>query len=169
MKVWSEHPSIKRFFDLGPTACLSRRLDNLDRGGNGLPNGISNPKIQIAIQNSSPTITAAFAPEHINQMLGKHVSAQSLAAPSFINSLRNSHRRGISLDPNFSYQSDRPSLLVPHQKNLQSNKISLQGPYKEKPPQRSAAYNFPTQASDRFKWIHVPFTHCGWVPVSNLI
>lgn len=169
MKVWSEHPSIKIFFDLGPTACLSRRLGNLGQGENGLLNGISNPKIQIAIQKSSPTITAAFAPQHVNQMLRKQASAQNLAVPSFTKPLRNGHIRRISLDPNFTFKSPRPRVLVPPQNNLQSNKLQFQGPHKEKPPQRSAAYNFPTHASDRFKWIHVPFTHCGWVPVSNLI
>lgn len=170
MKVWSEYPSLKSFFDLGPTACLGRRLDKLGHDRNGLPNGIPKPKIEIAIDNAAPTINVALAPTNENHMPRKQTSMQSLAAPSSTEPLRIVHQRRPSQSPSTSFESERPDHLAPHQtKNVHFDETMYREPREGKPPQRPATYMLPSQASDRFKWIHVPFTHCGWVPVCNPI
>lgn len=168
MRVWSEHPSLKSFFDLGPTACLSRRLDKLGHERNGLPNGISKPKIEI--EKAAPTISVALAPTNNHHLPLQQTSMQSLAAPSSTEPLKIIHPRRPSLSPSTSLEAERPDHLAPHQaKNVHFNETMYLEPREGKPPQRPATYKLPSQASDRFKWIHVPVTHCGWVPVCNPI
>lgn len=167
MKVWSEYPSLKLFFDLGPTACLDRRLDKLGSEKQGLPNGISKPKIEI--EYPAPTINVAFAPPDESQMLRKQTSLQILTIPNPTEPPKIFHQRRPPLSPSASFESERPSHLSPHQPiKGNNNENSYPKSHEEKPLQHRATYKLPSQASDRFKWIHVPTVHCGWVPVRAL-
>lgn len=139
MKVWSEYSSLKTFFDQGPTKCLKKRLEKFEQDEKPLING--NPK---PTEHAAPTIKIALAADTKNTISPKSKPTLSLptSEPSKISDTRHS-----LTNPGFL----RADALV----KLEEDKA----------PQSAPTFKAPTPFSDKFKWIHIPFTHCGWVRV----
>lgn len=153
MKVWSEYPSLKTFFDQGPTKCLKKRLEKFKQDEKPLVNG--NPKPTIEIEHVSPDIIIDLAPNTNDPLSQKAEPMLSLptSEPSKI-----IHTRRPSLN------SELLTANAPAKISVKTTNVKFQD---TKPPQSAPTFTGPSPSSDRFKWIHIPFTHCGWVPVRD--
>lgn len=145
MKVWSEYPSLKTFLDQGPTKCLKKRLEIFQKDEESSTNGTLNPTIEI--EHVAPTIKIALVPDAEETTLSKPQSMLSLP-PTKASKIE--HTRRPSLNSDFLMANARP-----------------RDSEDKKPPQPVPTFKAPSTFSDQFKWIHVPFTHCGWVPVRD--
>ena len=179
IKVWSEYPSLQRFFDLGPKECLKERLGQLEEQGKGNTYGNIRPKLEIspASEPAAPTITVTVASSDVAYKPDRRRSSQSIKTlspelPAF-------NMAELMNQPLERFHTRRPSLprdsgaaitghLVP-KKPPPASKASEDFEYSEKVDRlhRAHTYQLPSVTSDRFRWIHVPFTHAGWVPVSS--
>ena len=193
-KIITGHPSLKDFFDFGPSECLRRRLETGKKGKRG-SNGVSKPAIRIRHPSEPENPTIKVAPvspadasdDHDNAPdEGKRPSIYglSLNAPT-VDPPRTIHTRRPSAPsiPAIS-SSRRPSLSVddiparqPRSVQFAETPFQLSGAaeceqkailYKDsegsRRPKQSITYQLPSAASNLFRWIHVPWNHTGWVP-----
>ena len=171
MKILTAHPSLQKFLEQGPTKCMKERRQGED---NNADKGESNGSIQKVIVSrpaSEPvapllTITNVdiedASSETSNTNPPQRLSPPSTALP------KNIHTRRPSLNPDLGEESIGSLNPKKPTKTVQfSNKIA----HKEvtdvdliRRPQRAALFPLPSSSSERFKWIHVPFCHSGWVP-----
>lgn len=154
MKVWSEYPSLKTFFDQGPTKCLRKRLEKFKLDEEPLING--NPKPTIEIQQAAPTISIALVPVTEDST----VSPKPEARLSLPKTSKIVHTRRPSLNSDFLTANAQAK------DSVKTTSVKFENP---KAPQPAPTFKAPSRFSDRFKWIHIPFTHCGWVPVRDNI
>ncbi|KAL8682059.1 MAG: hypothetical protein Q9186_001848 [Xanthomendoza sp. 1 TL-2023] len=182
MKIWSAQPSLRNFWKYGPDACLKQRLKKPETSLN-LPLASSlRPRLGTspASEPIAPTITVAPA-------LTTDVGRDEQTA--FDVSREKPLRRPSNPDPplDINELSDTIRTLKPNGKNTKST--LTHGPYdstgdllgppdlppsrsafstqafeKSQPSQRSHTYQLPSVSTDRFRWVHVPCTHAGWVP-----
>ena len=90
-------------------------------------------------------IASPGQPQHDEPVVGPDLPKQSQPWPP--RESNHVHSRGVKF-------SDQPrSTLGEKAKDAEIPK-----------PQHTHLFLLPNAASDRFKWIHVPFTHSGWVP-----
>lgn len=159
MKVWSEYPSLKSFFDQGPTKCLKKRLERVENDEKSFSGGNPNPTIEI--EQPAPTIKIALVPDAEDTASPKTQSTLSLPTsepseivhtrrPSFLTA--NAQAKGPAKPTNVTFEDTKAPQSVPKFKP------------ETKAPQSAPTFKAPS-LSDQFKWIHIPFTHCGWVPV----
>ena len=148
MKVWSEYPSLKAFFDQGPTKCLKKRLQRFGDVERPLTNGIPNPKIEI--EPAAPTIKIALVPDTEDTSSPKPQPTLSLP---------------ISEPPEIIH-TRRPSFLTANAQAKIPAKIT-NVKFQDPKVLQHATFKAPSPFADQFKWIHIPFTHCGWVPVRD--
>lgn len=191
-KIITGHPSLKFFFDLGPTEALRRRLET-GKKGVGIVNGVSKPAIRVRHPSEpvNPIIKvdvgdnndAAIVDANTNKPAshGQSLSAPIVEAPSNIHTRRPSVP---SLDALAPSPTRRPSLTVEDivtrpLRDIQASRKQMdipegyesaqsQMPYEDnestRRPQRSITYQLPSSDSNLFRWIHVPWNHTGWVP-----
>ncbi|KAL8789142.1 MAG: hypothetical protein Q9195_006963 [Heterodermia aff. obscurata] len=189
-KILSSQPSLREFLDDGPTKCLARRLDKTGAKERTMVNGSSKPSIKIRhpSEPDQPIIkldrAASDGPKAENDKDARRASVPSLSpsakpveVPETIHTKR----------PSISIYSRRPSLTVEPADLLPRRPMN--GPLSEiaetdadvpvspgqdlaylhneksQRPQRSYTFQLPSQASNLFKWIHVPWNMTSWVPV----
>ena len=191
-KILSSQPSLKDFFEIGPTKCLERRLDKAGAKERTMVNGSSKPSIKIRhpSEPEQPVIkldrAASDGPKDENDKSARRASVPNLSLstqpvemPETIHTKR----------PSMSLYSRRPSLTVEPADILPRRPIGMQlseisendadAPMspgqdlayhdneKSRRPQRSYTFQLPSQASNLFKWIHVPWNMTSWVPVGR--
>ena len=189
-KILSCQPSLRDFFDIGPTKCLERRLDKAGAKERTMVNGSSKPSIKIRhpSEPEQPVIkldrAASDGPKAENDKNARRASVPSLSLnappvdmPETIPTKR----------PSISIYSRRPSLTVEpadilprRPKNVSlweiaetdaddpmspSHDLAYLDNEKSQRPQRSYTFQLPSKASNLFKWIHVPWNMTSWVPV----
>lgn len=189
-KILSCQPSLRDFFDIGPTKCLERRLDKAGAKERTMGNGSSKPSIKIRhpSEPDQPVIkldrAASDGPKPENDKNARRASVPSLSlstppvdVPETIHTKR----------PSISIYSRRPSLTVEPADILPkrptsvplseiaendadvpmspSQDLAYLDNEKSRRPQRSYTFQLPSQASNLFKWIHVPWNMTSWVPV----
>ena len=192
-KILSSQPSLRDFFEIGPTKCLERRLDKAGAKERSMENGSSKPSIKIRhpSEPDQPVIkldrAASDGPRAENDKNARRASVPSLSLsappvemPESIHTKR----------PSISIYSRRPSLTVEPAGIFPRRPVS--GPLSEitendgdgpmspshdfayldseksRRPQRSYTFQLPSRASNLFKWIHVPWNMTSWVPVCCL-
>ena len=164
MKIMSAHPSLKTFLDRGPAECMKERLRGDDSTDKRASNGSTRPALELtpASETTAPTLTIT-AVEGEDQSSDASKADPTLAPPS-VTPPKNIHTRRPSLT---MHVTDQPaSNLAPKKptKTVQFNETSHKDADEFRRPQRAHLFPLPSSSSERFKWIHVPFCHSGWVP-----
>lgn len=188
-KILAGHPSLKDFFEFGPEECLRRRLLT-GKKGYSLANGVRNPAIKIRHPSEPETPVIKVAPASFTDRdredglgpatIGRerhHGSSLTAPKPQIPESI---HTRRPSLTPD----TRRASLTVediplrqpravqfteaPVNESKEENTDTDAIQYKDseliRRPQRSFTFQLPSDTSNLFKWIHIPWNHTGWVP-----
>lgn len=169
MKFWSVKPPLKDFFQEGPTKCLEDNIiaskPNNKVSTNTVKSDPQNPAIQI--EHAAPSINIAFVDsENATPPVQKPM-------PSLFNpeseQFKSIHMRTPPLDNNTLGLRPLSHLGPPKTEKDQANSVRepVSDAIQEGAPQRPPTYQIPTSSSDLFKWIHIPFTHSGWVPVCH--
>lgn len=90
-------------------------------------------------------------------------SYPTLALPPVV-TLKNIHTRRPSLAPE-NADPESPGHLAPKSsKKVTFDSATRKDTDQIRRPQRPHLFQLPDSSSVKFKWIHVPFTHAGWVP-----
>ena len=161
MKILSAHPSLQMFLELGPTKCMEDRLRGIDGVEAPKSNGSVRPSIESrpALEHGAPTFTVTA----VDSEKGSHdalntISPSSLAAPATAAAQNSDTRR-----PSLTVELEIPR-APGHLKPKQTKTVQFQDADQMRRPQKKHLFRLPSRSSGRFKWIHVPFTHAGWVP-----
>ena len=177
-------PTLQNFLEFGPTACLNKS-SLLDEEENSVDD-LLKPSVlvryatepivptttvaaslstklaipSIEIQQSTPHTVPfiAFGDPAASTTLGNRIP-ETATNPI---SLQTRHTRGL-LDVNLSKtldaEGDKDILVSDGTVPKKKNPIT----FREPKLYRSHTYQLPTKSQDRFRWVHVPYTHSGWV------
>ena len=170
MKIMTAHPSLQTFLEIGPAKCMEARVKGTDQVDEHNRNGSDRPAIELrpASEPAAPTLTitsvesdetssnASRADSYPNLSVPNVPNAQ---APKGIPTRRPSLIVEVSDPESPGHLAPKPTKKVAFTTNG-VNKDTEQG----RRPQRAHLFQLPSASSERFKWIHVPFTHAGWVP-----
>jgi len=167
MKILSTHPTLENFLDQGPAKCMQTRINGHDRevqstktvstrpakGHRGVSEPSKNPVLVVTTvdpDDLSSELRMDWMASHVRSKIA-HTRRPSLGADS-----------GHAESPN---HPDSPNHLgAKNSKSVQFLESDYLDVDRKRAPQRSAAFKLPGRDLDRFKWIHVPLTHPGWVP-----
>ena len=173
IKILSARPCLRTFLESGPRKCMEERLQGLDGVEGPQSEGSIRPTFEFrpASEPAAPTLTVTRVDS--DKALfenGRLESHPKLAVPMNVPS-QVTHTERPSTTEN-ARLSNSPGLLEPKRaKTVQFKdaffkdeveKFELRGSRGKM--QKKRLFPLPTLSSERFKWIHVPFTHAGWVP-----
>lgn len=189
-KIITGRPSLRDFFEFRPSRCLEIRLDKAGTKERAMANGSKKPAIKIRhpSEPEQPVIrldrTASDNPKTANDKNARRVSVPtlSLSAPPFEEPESIHTKR-----PSMSIYSRRPSLSVEPLDFLPKRPNNIHFPgipehgvdppaspmqgfayfdnERFRRPRPSYTFQLPSQSSNLFKWIHVPWNITSWVPV----
>lgn len=173
MKILSAHPCLRTFLEIGPSKCMEERLRDTDIEETPQSNGSIRPTIELrpASEPAAPTLTVTTVDtDEVSGDTSRAESTPSLGVP-VVAPPKNIHTRRPSLTIELE-DPGSPSHLRPKQtKRVQfgentsvEDKKQMKDIDRIRRPQRKHLFPLPSQSSVRFKWVHVPFTHAGWVP-----
>ena len=174
IKVWSEHPSLQDLLESGPTACLKRRLPPTPHK-DSIVNGYFKPMITIEYptEPNTPALPLPVASENptivIDSPGGTPRESLERGRPGLI--LQDPVQNSIALrEPTPTRlipRTESPSRSLPAARNLTPNSLqalnNVPRPTERTRALRERTYQLPTLSRDRFVWVHVPYTHQGWV------
>lgn len=160
IKVWPAKSSLKDFFHDGPTKCLDKSIGAGKSGNKAMTDEIVKPVIEIERATPSIEVVPADSFEDATPPVQKPMPGLSTPKSEIY---KNVHTRRPPLDNNFLSHKNS-SHLAPAKDRANSVKAPVSDAIQEGVPQRAPTYQIPTSSSDLFKWIHIPFTHSGWVP-----
>ena len=169
MKILSAQPSLRTFLELGPRKCMEERLGGMDNAEHSKSNGSIRPTIEFrpASEPAAPTLTVTTVDSgEFNNDHPKTGPTPTLAAPK-VAPPKNIHTRRPSVTTELETPGSPGHLIPKPIKTVQFKDApnSDQKPmYEQRAPQKKRLFALPDRSSERFKWIHVPFTHAGWVP-----
>ena len=168
VKILTAHPSLRKFLEQGPTECMKERLRGEDNNADkGERNG-SVHKVMVSNPASEPVAPLLTVTNFDTEDASSEASSTSkLLTPSSpsVAPHESIHTRRPSLKPNVSEESIGNGTSTKPTKTVQfSNKTGHKDVDRVRRPQRAALFPLPSSSSERFKWIHVPFCHSGWVP-----
>ena len=167
MKIITAHPSLQTFLEVGPSKCMEARVRGTDQMDEKSRNGSARPAIEFRpASEPNPTLTiTSVESDETSSDADRADSYPKLSVPT--------------VPPPKSIHTRRPSLMVempdsqssghltapkPNKKVAFSNSAADKDTEQGRRPQRAHLFQLPSASSERFKWIHVPFTHAGWVP-----
>ena len=165
MKILSARPTLEEFLEMGPTQCMADRIRGSDQRQRQPDKALGLQKRAKTQISGAPAVTVTAA--DIDEIKGstplhdKTLSAPEIVLPKSI------HTRRPSFTSKESDVANSPGHLAPavkSTKNVQFSRSPLKDREQLRKPQRAPAFKLPTSSTDRFKWIHVPFNHSGWVP-----
>ena len=167
MKIMTAHPSLQTFLEIGPSKCMEARVRGTDQVGESSRNGSITPAIDLrhASEPAAPTLTVtSVESDEIPSDASRADSYPKLSVPTTpppknIHTRRPSLSVGVSDPESPGHLAPKPSKKVAFTTNTANRNID-QG----RRPQRVHLFQLPSASSERFRWIHVPFTHAGWVP-----
>ena len=172
IKILSARPSLRHFLDVGPSKCMGDRISGVNGPEPLQSNGSIRPSIEIrhASEPEAPRvmITRTETDEAIknakNATATPRLSAPAVTQPK----ITHTRRPSILFEPE---NSGSPGHLMPKitksvqfRDSLDTMDSQIQDPDQKRRPQRAHLFPLPSASSGRFKWIHVPFNHAGWVP-----
>ncbi|KAL9098317.1 MAG: hypothetical protein Q9163_006008 [Psora crenata] len=163
MKILLSEPPLKDFLELGPAEIMNLRIEGRGFDRNiQFVDDVERPKIerQPRFQSRAPALKVTNVEEDEPQTNGT-LSAPQTPIPASIHTPRPpttptapEATQGNTLAPN---------AILRTQPKAAHSLWKRQGTERPQSPQRPVPFKLPNRASDRFKWIHVPFTHSGWV------
>ncbi|MCJ1421829.1 hypothetical protein MMC32_008196 [Xylographa parallela] len=187
--VWSVQPTLQDYLDLGPSECLKARLHPATENGHHT-NGNVKPNIKVRHASEASAPVALETPHiSISAPTGvvASISRESPAPPCDVESAvlnaptiilpKNIHTRRppLSVAAHSDPQSAKhltPASIIPQPTSaaIEGDPENALHPAREPRPQRARTYQAPSRSTDRFRWVHVPYTHSGWVaPVLTTI
>ena len=163
MKILSAHPSLRTFLDYGPAECMMNRLRG-DDNHMGVSNGNRRPMIELrpASEPAAPTLVITTVDSEDASKDASTADRNPSLTPPSVAVPKNIHTWRPILTPN----TVDGSSLAPRKpvKAVQFSDIPHKDVDQIRRPQRAHLFPLPSSSSERFKWIHVPFCHSGWVP-----
>ena len=171
MKILSAHPCLQAFLDQGPKKCMEERLQGVDATEEPRSNGSIRPSIAFrpATEPSAPILTVTTVDSDLSPIDDSNIaSTKTLVAPA-VTPPKNIHTRrpsiGTDLDAPGSPGHLKPKSVKAVQFKEAPNKDggSMLDVDEIRRPQKKRLFPLPNLSSERFKWIHVPATHTGWV------
>ena len=167
MKIMTAHPSLQTFLEIGPSKCMEARVRGTDQVNEGRRNGSVRPATELrpASEPAAPTLTVtSVESDETSSDASRAESYPKLSAP-IVPMPKNIHTRRPSLTIEVS-DSESPGHLAPKPAKRVAFTSNAAGKDADqgRRPQRAHLFQLPSASSERFKWIHVPFTHAGWVP-----
>ena len=165
IKIYTAHPSLQTFLEIGPSKSLeeeekARGVDRLDQTSR---NGSARPAIEFrpASEPTAPTLTITTVEN--DETSSDNSRAESYPTPSTPLPGNVRTRRPSLITEAVDPRS--PDHLAPQAtKKVAFSNTANNDTEKARRPQRTHLFQLPSASSERFKWIHVPFTHTGWVP-----
>ncbi|CAD6571283.1 MAG: hypothetical protein ASARMPRED_004452 [Alectoria sarmentosa] len=166
MKIITAHPSLQTFLEIGPSKCMEARVRGTDQVDQRSRNGSVRPAIELrpASEPAAPTLTVtSVESDEASSDASRAESYPKLSAP-VVPTPKNIHTRRPSLTTELS-DPESPGHLAPKptKKVAFTHTINMDSDQARR-PQRAHLFQLPSASSERFQWIHVPFTHAGWVP-----
>ena len=153
VKILSAHPCLRTFLEIGPSRCMDERLQGINTEETFQSNRSRRPGIEItsASEPAAPTRTAITTDTDETSNDPSRASTFSLVAPT------------VSLPKNIPTR--RPLMTIDAEDPGSSGHVkpirTVQ--FREDTSRQDNLFSLPSQSSGRFRWIHVPFTHAGWV------
>lgn len=169
IQILSTHPTLESFLELGPARCMEERIRGQDKDVQpASPPPPPRPSMERhASEPAAPTIAITAVDDGDRSSQGSRGgSVPTLSTPS-VTVPTNIHTRRPSLVNVIvdSSAPDSPGHLTPRpNKAVHFSDSSKRDTDTSRPPQRSIPFKLPSRSTDRFKWIHIPSTHPGWVP-----
>ena len=168
VKILTAHPSLQKFLEQGPAECMKERV----RGEDDIADkGESNGFIQKAMVSRSdpesvaPLLTITNVDTEETSSEASSTNRLLTLAPPFVAPQKSIHTRRPSLDSNVGEEATAKLAPKKPTKTVQFSDDTAHKDVDEfRRPQRAALFPLPGPSSERFKWIHVPFCHSGWVP-----
>ncbi|KAG8528250.1 uncharacterized protein KY384_007167 [Bacidia gigantensis] len=159
MRVILAKPTLEDFLKDGPDKTMMRRLDNQDTDLPGTAEMERRPTIGFtpASEQSVPVVPNVQINGPIDDDAhSNHEShSKSMLAPPPVPSPRSIHtQRPPKIDGPESSNGVPPQVKAVRFATGHGN---------ENKPATAATVQLPAQGSERFRWIHVPFTYPGWV------
>ena len=165
MKILLTKPTLEAFLEVGPAECMLERIEGRDEDvavAVSKPNGVQRPKIGIQ-PPSETTIPSVKVQEDDSSNDHRPNSPPTLAPPHVPVPPKGTHTP-LPPKPPYDRGSGSGKLGPTPKKVAQAKTVSFRGEKRDREePHRAARFQLPYQAPDRFRWIHVPFTHPGWV------
>ena len=168
MKIITAHPSLQNFLEIGPSKCMEARVRGTDQLDDKGRNGSVRPAIEFrpASEPAAPTLTiTSFESDETSSDASRADSYPKLSVPA-TPPPKSIHTRRPSLTLKTSDHESPGHLLAPKptKKVVFSTNAANKDTEQGRRPQRAHLFQLPSASSERFKWIHIPFTHAGWVP-----
>ena len=169
LKVWEERPTLGEFLEKGPAQCLRRRMRTPVEEHNMNVRPRSSMNFRRSTEPVAPKIVVA-PPTELPEAIQPRADGNSLSAPAR-EKPASIHTRRPSLTPRESTEPiERNGRLAPEAASTRTTPV-MDDRYRdiddERRPQKPPTFQLPSSNRDRFRWIHVPYTHAGWVPVSK--
>lgn len=173
MMILSTHPCLQTFLEIGPSRCMDDRLRGIDTEDTPQPNGSIGLAIDFrpASKPTAPTLTVTTTDtDEASSHASQAESTPSSGMPAITPSKNIQMRR-----PSVTMQSEdlgspghlkpKPTKTVQFREDTSNKDKTLMRDVDQfRRPQRKHLFPLPSQSSGRFKWVHVPFTHAGFVP-----
>lgn len=189
MKILAASPSLKTFLEIGPAECMQQRIKGNHNISPPIDNELLQAPVEVSIGTESveppimpkysttpmevrmPTVTVTTVDDGGAFSDVSKAEPNEKASRSTVTPIKNTPKpptRSKDLAAPGSPNHLRPK-EVPKQNNTirdPSNPDAVQAKDADQSRRTLRKYLFPLpdSSSDRFKWIHVPFTHAGWVP-----
>ena len=168
MKIITAHPSLQTFLEVGPSKCMEARVRGTDQMDEKSRNGsASRPAIEFRpASEPAPTLTiTSVESDETSSDTSRADSHPKLSVPN-VPPPKSIHTRRPSLTVEMpdSQSSGHLTAPKPNKRVAFSNSATDKDTEQGRRPQRAHLFQLPSASSERFKWIHVPFTHAGWVP-----
>lgn len=173
MKILSARPCLRTFLEIGPSRCMDERLRGMDTEETPQSNGSIRPTIEVrpASKTTAPTLTITTTDtDESSSDASRAEDNPSLIVPA-LPPQKNIHTRRPSLTMHEAYLGSPGHLMPKTTKSVQFSEDTvnmdetvMRDIDQFRRPQKKHLFPLPSQSSGRFKWIHVPFTHAGWVP-----
>ena len=171
MKILLTKPTLKDFLELGPAEAMKKRIEGHDKDV-AIPvekaGDTERPKIDL--QPASEATVPIFKVEAVDadDTSDDHrPSSPPTLSPPYVPVPKSIHTPRPP-NPPATTEPGSPGKLVPKQnRTVQAKAVSFKGENKDRDeffgPHRATPFRLPAQAPYQFRWIHVPFTHPGWV------
>ena len=167
MKIITAHPSLQTFLEVGPSKCMEARVRGTDQMDEKSRNGSARPAIEFRpASEPAPTLTiTSVESDETSSDTSRADPHPKLSVPN-VPPPKSIHTRRPSLTVEMpdSQSSGHLTAPKPNKRVAFSNSAADKDTEQGRRPQRAHLFQLPSASSERFKWIHVPFTHAGWVP-----
>ena len=168
MKIISAHPSLQDFLEIGPSKCMEARVRGSDQVDESSRNGSVKPAIELrpASEPAAPTLTiTSVESDETSSDASRADTYPKLSVPTGPTpKIVHTRRPSLTIDTSDPESPGHLAAPKPNKKVAFSTNAAQKDTDQGRRPQRTRLFQLPSASSERFKWIHIPFTHAGWVP-----